>query len=82
MPVRDMRRHLRGHFLEGNGELVIRDVDRSAHCQRCGGRLDMRTQLMTGQLVEECRSCGTSRPVQRFLPTGEEPERRHRRRRT
>ncbi len=82
MPERDMRRHLRGHFLEGNGELVIRDVDRSAHCQRCGGKLDMRTQLMTGQLVEECRHCGTSRPVKRFLPTGEEPARRNHRRRT
>jgi len=73
----DRRKKLTGCRLEGRGELVSRDVSRAATCERCGGKLDMRTIPMTGQIVEECRRCGTSRLVQRFVPvedeTGKQP---------
>ena len=71
MSVRDVRRQLRGHFLEGDAELIIRDVSAAANCERCGGRLDIGTVPMTGRVVEQCRRCGTSEPVQRFLPMKE-----------
>ena len=71
MSDRDVRRQLQGHFVEGNGELTIRDVSAAAYCERCGGRLDIRTVPMTGRVVEECRRCGTSEPVQRFAPMKE-----------
>ncbi len=77
MAKRDLRRRLVGYHAEGGGELASRDVNLSAHCERCGGRLDMRTLAMTTQIVEECRRCGTSRLVQRFVPvedeTGKQP---------
>jgi hypothetical protein len=77
MAKRDLRKRLVGHDQEGDGDLASRDVSRSAHCERCGGKLDWRTIPMTGQIVEECRRCGTSRLVQRFVPmedeTGRQP---------
>lgn len=71
MADRDGRHQLRGHFLDSSGELTVRDVSGAAHCERCGSRLDMRTVPMTGRVVEECRRCGTSQPVQRFAPVQE-----------
>ena len=71
MSDRDVRCQLRGHFLEGNGELTVRDVGAAACCEQCGGRLDIRIVPLTGRMVEECRRCGTSEPVQRFAPTKE-----------
>jgi len=77
MAKRDRRRRLVGHHAEGGGELASRDVNLSAHCERWGGKLDMRTIPMTGRIVEECRRCGTSRLVRRFVPveneTGKQP---------
>ncbi len=77
MAKRDLRRRLVGHYAEGRGELVSRDMNLSAHCERCGGKLDMRTLAMTSQIVEECRRCGTSQLVRRFVPvedeTGKQP---------
>jgi hypothetical protein len=67
MPKRDLRQELLGHLVEGSGELVIRDVDRTTQCDRCGSHLEMRTLPMTGQMLEECRHCRTSQPVPRFL---------------
>ncbi len=67
MALRDLRRQLRGRFLEGCGELTTRDVGRDAHCEGCGDKLDIHTEPMTGQTVEDCPRCGTSQPVQRFL---------------
>ena len=66
-----MRRQLRGHLLEGSTEVTVRDVSAAAYCERCGGKLDINTLPMTDRLVEECRRCGTSEPVQRFTPTDE-----------
>ncbi len=67
MAERDLRHQLRGHFLEGGGELTNRDVSQAALCERCGDKLDIHTVPMTGQTVEDCPRCGTSRPVQRFV---------------
>jgi hypothetical protein len=39
---------------------------------QCHGRLDMGTDTMTGEVVEECLHCGMRRPVPRFLPEEEE----------
>ncbi len=75
MAKRDLRHELLGHLLEGTGELVTRDVNRTIHCEQCGGQLEMRTLPMTGQTVEECRRCGTSRLVPLFRPLEEEEER-------
>ncbi len=72
MAKRDLRRRLVGYHAEGGGELASRDVNLSAHCERCGGRLDMRTLPMTSQIVEECRRCGTSQLVRRFVPVDDE----------
>jgi hypothetical protein len=68
----DRRKKLVGRRLEGSGELVTRDVSRAATCERCGGHLDVRTIPMSGRIVEECRRCGWSQVVQRFLPSDEE----------
>ena len=77
MAKRDLRKRLVGHHGEGGGELASRDVNRSAHCERCGGKLDLSTIPMTGQIVEECQRCGTRRLVRRFMPvedeTGKQP---------
>ena len=62
-----MRGKLLGRLLGGSGELIIRDVNLPIHCERCGGHLEMRTLSMIGEIVEECRQCGASRPVRRFL---------------
>jgi hypothetical protein len=76
MRRRDLRQKLLGHLVEGSGELIIRDVGRTIQCDRCGSHLEMRTLPMTGQMLEECLHCGTSQPVQRFLPvTNDEKER-------
>ncbi|NIM49315.1 MAG: hypothetical protein GTO22_08655 [Gemmatimonadales bacterium] len=72
MAKRDLRHKLLGHLLECSGGLVVRDLNRTIHCRRCGGHLDMRTIPMTGQIVEECRRCGMSQRVQRFLPVAED----------
>lgn len=80
MAKRDLRHELLGHLLECSGELVTRDVNRTTHCQRCGGHLDMRTLPMTGQMVEDCRRCGTSQRIQRFLPVAEKEKKGYRRR--
>lgn len=72
----DRRKKLLGRRLEGGGELVSRDVTRAPLCERCGGRLDMRTTPMTGQIVEECQRCGMRQPVQRFLPVAEDEQER------
>ncbi len=69
---RDLRGQLRGHFLEGDADITIRDVSMATFCTRCGDSLDMNTVPMTGRLVEECPRCGTSEPVQRFAPTKEQ----------
>ena len=69
---RDRRKELLGHGQETGDELVTRNVNRTLKCTRCGGLLELRTVPMTGQTVEECRSCGTSEPVVRFRPVEEE----------
>jgi hypothetical protein len=77
----DRRKKPLGRRSEGGGELVNRDVTRAPQCERCGGRLDMRTIPMTGEIVEECQRCGMRQPVQRFLPVAEdeqEPQRKAR----
>jgi ribosomal protein L37E len=74
MAKRDHRKKLVGHLLDPSGAPTIRDVNRTVRCERCGGSLDIRTVPMTGQTVEECRRCGTSQPVRRFLPVGEDSE--------
>ncbi len=79
MAKRDLRHKLLGHLLEGRGELITRDVNRTIHCEQCGGHLEMRTLPMTGQIVEECRCCGTSQPIPRFLPVAEDERKRQRR---
>ena len=79
MAKRDLRQKLLSRRLEGGGELVIHDVSRSVRCERCGGYLNWSTVPMTGQLLEECRSCGTSHPLQRFLPVAEDEQERRRR---
>jgi hypothetical protein len=71
VPKRDVRGQLRGHSLEGDAEITIRDVSAAAFCKRCGGRLDIYTGPMSDRLVEECPRCGTTEPVQRFAPTNE-----------
>ena len=68
---RDLRRQLRGRFIEGDAECTMRDVSATACCKRCGGKLDIRTLPMSDRLVEECRRCGISLPVQRFAPMEE-----------
>jgi hypothetical protein len=78
MAKRDLRQKLLGHLVEGSGELIIRNVDQTIQCDRCGGHLQMRTLPMTGQLVEGCRHCGTSQPVPRFLPVTEDEKERQR----
>ncbi len=62
-----MRDKLLGHLLGGSGELIIRDVNLPINCERCGSHLEVRMVPMTGQIVEECRQCGASHPVRRFL---------------
>lgn len=76
MAKRDLRQKLLSRRLEGGGELVIHDVSRSVRCERCGGCLNWSTVPMTGQLIEECRHCGTSHPIQRFLPVAEDEQKR------
>ena len=75
MTVRDLRRALWGRLLERNADPVMRDANLTVRCGQCGGRLEMRTENMTGRAVEECQRCGTSRLVPRFLPEEEEKER-------
>jgi hypothetical protein len=72
MPKRDLRQKLLGHLLEGSGDPVMREVSLTVRCKQCGGRLEMRSDAMTGHAVEECRRCGASRPVPRFRPLGDE----------
>jgi hypothetical protein len=74
MAKRDLRKKLVGHHPEESGELITRDVSRSAHCDECGAKLDIRTLPMTSQVIEECRRCGWSQPVRRFVPLEEEKE--------
>jgi hypothetical protein len=74
MAKRDLRQKLLSRRLDGDGELVIHDVSRSVRCERCGGCLEWLTVPMTGQLIEECRPCGTSHPIQRFLPVAEDEQ--------
>ena len=72
MAKRDLRDKLLGHLLGGSGELIIRDVNLPIHCEQCGGHLEVRMVPMSGQIVEECRGCGTSHPVRRFLAAVED----------
>lgn len=72
MLKRDLRRELRGYFLVGGGELTTRDVNRPLVCERCGGELQVRTDSMTGQALEECHHCGARHAVQRFQALGED----------
>ncbi len=72
MAKRDLRHKLLGHLLEGRGELITLDVNRTIHCEQCGGYLEMRTLPMTGQTVEECQRCATSQPIPRFLAVEDE----------
>ncbi len=69
---RDRRRELLGHELRAGEDLVTRNVNRTLKCARCGGPLQLNTVPMTGQTVEVCVDCGTSKPVQRFRPVEEE----------
>jgi hypothetical protein len=69
---RDLRLKLVGHLLEGGGKRVTRHLNRTIHCERCQGQLDIGTNPRTGEVVEECPHCGVSRPVPRFLPADEE----------
>ena len=78
MAKRDLRHKLVGRLVEGSGQLISRDVNRTLHCERCGGHLDMHTVPMTGQIVEECRGCGVRKPVSRFVPVAEDETERHR----
>ncbi len=68
---RDRRRELLGHELKAGEDLVTRNVNRALKCARCGGPLQLNTVPMTGQTVEVCGDCGTSKPVHRFRPVGE-----------
>jgi hypothetical protein len=72
MIKRDLRLKLVGHLLERGGQRVIRDLNRSARCMQCHGRLDMSIDAMTGEVVEECLRCGMHRPVPRFRPEEED----------
>ena len=76
MAKRDLRQELLGHLLEGRGELITRNVNRTIHCEQCGGHLEIRTLPMTGRIVEDCPRCGTSRAVPRFLPVVEDEKKR------
>jgi hypothetical protein len=76
MTKRDLRHKLLGHLLEGSGELIVRDVNRTTHCERCGGHLEMHTLPMTGHIVEECARCGKIEPIRRFLPVVEDDKKR------
>ena len=71
MVKRDVRQQLWGHEIETGEELVTRDLNRTLRCTRCGGPLEFRTISMTGQAIELCWQCGTSRPVVRFWPSEE-----------
>ena len=75
MVKRDLRRQLVGHLLERDGKRVIRDLNRTVRCTQCHGHLDIRTDAMSGQIVEECPRCGTTRLVPRFRPIEEDEER-------
>ncbi len=75
MVKRDLRRQLVGHLLERDGKRVIRDLNRTVRCARCNSHLDIRTDGMSGQIVEECPRCGTTRLVPRFRPVEEDEER-------
>ncbi len=68
---RDRRRELLGHELRAGENLVTRNVNRTLKCA-CGGPLQLNTVPMTGQTVEVCGDCGTSKPVHRFRPVAEE----------
>ncbi len=72
MRKRDLRSKLVGHLLERGGQRVIRDLNRTTRCIRCHGHLDMSTDAMTGEVVEECLRCGMRRAVPRFRPEEEE----------
>jgi hypothetical protein len=72
MIKRDLRLKLVGHLLERGGQRVIRDLNRTTRCLRCHDRLDMSTDAMTGEVVEECLRCGMRQPVPRFRPEDEE----------
>ncbi len=78
MAKRDLRHQLTGHLMEGTGKLISRDVNRTIHCEQCGSHLEMRTLPMTGEIVEECRHCGTRRPIKRFLPVAEDEKEQRR----
>ena len=69
---RDRRRELLGHELRAGEDLVTRNVNRTLKCPQCGGPLQLNTVPMTGQTVEVCADCGTSKPVHRFRPVGED----------
>ncbi len=71
MAKRDLRQQLLGHLDGGSGNAVTRDVSLGIRCQKCGGRLDMETDTVTGEVVEECRRCHTRHPVPRFRPMEE-----------
>ena len=71
MAIRDLRRQLLGHCDDGSGTAITRDVSLNVRCQKCGGRLDMLTDTVTGEVVEECRHCRTRHPVPRFRPVDE-----------
>ena len=72
MNKRDLRSKLVGHLLERGGQRVIRDLQRTTRCMQCHGHLDMGTDAMTGEVVEECLRCGMRQPVPRFRPEEEE----------
>ena len=68
---RDRRRELLGHELRPGEDLVTRNVNRTLKCPQCGAPLQLNTVPMTGQTVEVCVDCGTSKPVHRFRPVEE-----------
>ncbi len=68
---RDRRRELLGHELRAGEDLVTRNVNRTLKCPQCGSPLQLNTVPMTGQTVEVCVDCGTSKPVHRFRPVEE-----------
>ena len=71
MAKRDLRQQLLGHHDDGNRKAITRNVSLSIRCQKCGGRLDMLTDTLTGEVVEECRQCRTRHHVPRFRPVEE-----------
>jgi hypothetical protein len=72
MNRRDLRLRLVGHLLEHGGKQVTRDLNRTIRCEQCHGHLDIGTNAITGEVVEECPRCGRTQVVPRFLPAEEE----------